>query len=88
MQQSLVGRQQELAVLEKAYNSNDAELVAVFGRRRVGKTFLVRASYAQKIGFEMTGVQNGSAREQLQHFTDRLNYHARPMLPFSAPRNW
>jgi len=88
MQQPLVGRQQEMAVLEKAFHSNEAELVAVFGRRRVGKTFLVRASYANKIGFEMTGIQNGSMREQLQHFTDRLNYHARPMLPFSAPRNW
>jgi hypothetical protein len=88
MQQSMVGRQQELAVLEKAFLSNEAELVAVFGRRRVGKTFLVRAAYAKKIGFEMTGIQNGSVREQLQHFTDRLNYHARPILPFSAPHNW
>ncbi len=88
MQQPLVGRQQELAVLEKAWQSNEAELVAVFGRRRVGKTFLVRAAYASKIGFEMTGIQNGSVREQLQHFTDRLNYHARAMLPFSAPLNW
>jgi uncharacterized protein len=88
MQQSIVGRQAELAVLEKAYQSNEAEMVAVFGRRRVGKTFLVRAAYVNKIGFEMTGIQNGSVREQLQHFTDRLNYHARPILPFSAPRNW
>ncbi len=88
MQQPLVGRQPELAILEKALRSNEAELVAVFGRRRVGKTFLVREAYAHKIAFEMTGLQNGSTREQLQHFTARLNYHARPMLPFSAPRNW
>ena len=88
MQQSMVGRQQELAVLDKAFQSKEAELVAVFGRRRVGKTFLVRAAYADKIGFEITGIQHGTVREQLQHFTDRLNYHARPMLPFSAPVNW
>lgn len=88
MPQPLVGRRQEIAVLEKAYHSNEAELVAVFGRRRVGKTFLVRTTYVEKISFEMTGVQNGNVREQLQHFTDRLNYHARPMFPFSVPRNW
>jgi uncharacterized protein len=88
MQYPIVGRQPELAILDKAFQSKEAELVAIFGRRRVGKTFLVRAAYAQKIGFEMTGIQNGTMREQLQHFTDRLNYHARPMLPFSAPGNW
>jgi AAA+ ATPase superfamily predicted ATPase len=88
MKQALVGRQQELIVLEKAYQSNEAELVAVFGRRRVGKTFLVRAAYKGKISFEITGIQNGSTNEQLQHFTDRLNYHVRPMLPFNPPRNW
>jgi uncharacterized protein len=88
MQQALVGRQQELAILEKAYLSNEAELVAVFGRRRVGKTFLVRTAYRTKIGFEMTGIQHGSVQEQLQHFVDRLNYHARPLLPFSTPLNW
>lgn len=88
MQQEIIGRKQELAVLEKAWQSNEAELVAVFGRRRVGKTFLVRGAYTQRLCFEMTGIQNGSLREQLQHFTDRLNYHARPILPFKSPKNW
>jgi uncharacterized protein len=88
MQQNLIGRQAELAVLEKAYRSPEAELVAVFGRRRVGKTFLVRSGYGKRIGFEMTGIQNGSLREQLQHFTDRLNYHAQPLLPIGVPRDW
>lgn len=88
MNQPLVGRQQEQAILKKAFESNEPELVAVFGRRRVGKTFLVRSAYAGKIDFEMTGLQNGSASEQLQHFTDRLNYHAQPILPFKPPQNW
>ena len=88
MKQTIVGRQQELTILEKALQSNEAELVAVFGRRRVGKTFLVRTAYSNRIGFEMTGIQHGTLQEQLQHFTDQLNYYARPMLPFSAPLNW
>lgn len=51
----LIGRSAEIAVLEKAWQSDEAEMVAVIGRRRVGKTFLVRQCYADKIVFEMTG---------------------------------
>ncbi len=88
MGQQFVGRQQEQAVLQKALQSKEAEMVAVIGRRRVGKTFLVRSTFAEKIDFEITGIQKGSPAEHLQHFTDRLNYHARPMLPFKVPQNW
>lgn len=88
MNQSLVGRQEEQAILQKALQSNEPEMVALFGRRRVGKTFLVRSTYTEKITFEITGIQNGNTREQLQHFIDRLNYYARPILPFKAPHNW
>lgn len=88
MKQILVGREQERAVLEKAFQSNEPEMVAVIGRRRVGKTFLVRLTYGERIDFEITGIQNGSTKEQLQHFADRLNYYAQPILPFAAPRNW
>lgn len=85
---SLIGREQEQAILNKAYETAEAELIAVFGRRRVGKTFLVRSVYQDRIKFEITGIQNGSAKEQLQHFTNQLNYFARPILPFQAPENW
>lgn len=88
MPQQLVGRQAEQAILQKAYESGEPEMVAVIGRRRVGKTFLVRTAYSGKIDFEMTGVQDGNTKAQLQHFADRLNYHARPILPFKAPQNW
>ncbi len=88
MTQTLIGRQQEIAVLQKAFQSGEPELVAVYGRRRVGKTFLVRAHFSDKIIFEITGIQNGTAREQLQHFSDRLNYFAKPIIPYKTPNNW
>lgn len=88
MMQPLVGRQQEQDVLQKALQSNEPEMVAVTGRRRIGKTFLVRSTYAEKIDFEITGIQNGSPEEQLQHFANRLNYHVRPLLPSKVPDNW
>jgi len=84
----IASRQAEQAILQTALLSNEPEMVAVIGRRRVGKTFLVRSIYSGKINFEITGIQNGSSREQLQHFTDRLNYYAQPLLPFQAPKNW
>lgn len=84
----LIGREPEIAVLQKAYQSNEPEMVAVIGRRRVGKTFLVRQCYAGKIAFEMTGIKDGKMSEQLQHFTSRLNHHAQPVKRFKRPKNW
>jgi hypothetical protein len=45
----MIGRKSEIAILQKALDSGEAELVAVIGRRRVGKTFLVRTVYAPHI---------------------------------------
>ncbi len=88
MQRTLTGREAEIAILQKAYQSDEPEMVAVVGRRRVGKTFLVRACYAGKIDFEMTGIKGGKTAAQLQHFTSRLNLHAQPTEPFRQPHNW
>lgn len=88
IKQPLIGRQAEQLVLQKALQSNEAEMVAVIGRRRVGKTYLVRSNYEGRIDLELTGIQNGTTRAQLQHFADRLNYYAKPVLPFALPKNW
>lgn len=42
MRSLIVGRKEEQAVLEELYNSDESHLLAVYGRRRVGKTFLIR----------------------------------------------
>ncbi len=48
----------EAAILQKAMQSGESEMVAILGRRRVGKTFLIRSVFAEKIRFEITGLQN------------------------------
>lgn len=88
MQQVLVGRTAEIDILNKALQSSEPEMVALIGRRRVGKTFLVRQAFAGKIDFELTGEQNASMRQQLQNFADRLTFHAKPLIPFQRPGNW
>jgi uncharacterized protein len=71
---SLIGREREQASLLEVLESKTAELVALYGRRRVGKTFLVRQFMAPRAGtyFEVTGTKGGSAAVQLRRFREAL----------------
>jgi len=62
----IIGRQEEILELTDAYNSKDAEFIAVFGRRRVGKTYLINSLFSQKkcIYFHTTGIYKGSMNQQ------------------------
>jgi len=84
----LIGRKEERVILEKALHSQEGELISVIGRRRVGKTYLIRKTYEGKIAFEITGIQNGSLKEQLENFSGRLNFHLNPNIPYVSPQNW
>lgn len=84
----LVGREKERLVLERAIASDQSELVAIIGRRRVGKTFLVRSVYADRIRFETSGVQNASLKEQLNNFHFQLKYAFGELAPKEAPKSW
>ena len=88
MKSNFIGREKEQAILHNALVSNEAEMVAVIGRRRVGKTALVKMAYGQQLDFEVTGVQNAPLSEQLQNFAFRINvtfYGGKAKL---RPRNW
>lgn len=66
----LVGRVQERRILTAAMASPEAELIAVYGRRRVGKTFLIRRHFEDDLYFELTGMYGGAFRVQLRNFAD------------------
>ena len=53
---SIIGRDNEVRVLEELYSSNRSQLVAVYGRRRVGKTYLVDEALKGKITFRHAGL--------------------------------
>ena len=55
-----VDRVNEIATLEKEYKRDNASMVVIFGRRRVGKTYLIRESFEHSFTFEHTGVSNAS----------------------------
>ena len=65
----MIGRQEEISILNKLINSERSELLLVTGRRRVGKTYLIRETFKENTCFEFIGTQYGNTENQLQKFT-------------------
>ncbi len=86
---TLIGRKPEIQRLEKIYQSKEAEFLVLYGRRRIGKTFLIREFFSNKdcLFFQVTGSQKGNLKKQLSHFADSLSEtftHGVPMKPTSS----
>lgn len=69
----LIGRRYEQSIISDCINSQHAEFIAVYGRRRVGKTYLVKQYFDTKFDFYVTGIYGGEKKEQLQIFYKQLN---------------
>ena len=61
----LIGRENEKKELLSVINSDASEFVAVYGRRRVGKTYLIRETFNYKFTFQHTGMANTTSKKQL-----------------------
>jgi AAA+ ATPase superfamily predicted ATPase len=87
---TLFAREDERAVLDAVYRSGRAELVALYGRRRVGKTHLIREFFAgcqNTLYCEFTGLKDGTTAVQLGNFREVLEatfYRRRPIPPLRA----
>jgi uncharacterized protein len=88
MNKNLVGREREQQILLSTLESTESEMVALIGRRRVGKTFLIKNTYADRIAFEVTGLQNAEKLEQLQNFAFRINRTFYDNKAKLKPKNW
>ncbi len=84
--ENIIGRHKEIEVLHKAYNSQKSEFVAIYGRRRVGKTFLIRQTFSQNTTFQLTGVNNATSRQQIANFYAALT--KQKSKDFPVPKNW
>ncbi|MCM1531113.1 MAG: AAA family ATPase [Bacteroides sp.] len=82
----MIGREEERNELLRCIKSKKAEFVAVYGRRRVGKTYLITQTLKDKVSFEMTGGIDGNAKEQFFYFTDALRRAGCQDIPM--PKNW
>ena len=84
----LIGRTSEINVLKEALDSPYAELIAMYGRRRVGKTYLIRTIYEKEMVFEVSGLNNMPIAAQLENFRDTLTTAFNLPVDIAMPQNW
>jgi uncharacterized protein len=88
--EDLIGREAEIKILQQSLASNQAELIAVYGRRRVGKTYLIRTLYEKNLLFEYSGVNKIDVGRQLENFNATLQsvFKKNLLAPIACPENW
>ncbi|MGB0929619.1 MAG: ATP-binding protein [Chitinophagales bacterium] len=84
----MIGRTKEKEILRKAYHSTKPELVALVGRKRVGKTYLVRQFFQGKIDFEVVGLQEENKEKQLRNFAYSLRDAKGETILGKVPIDW
>ena len=70
--QKCIGREKEMSLLKKSVDSDKSEFVVIYGRRRIGKTFLVRTFFSDTYSFYFVGSRNYSTKAQLVNFSKAL----------------
>lgn len=91
--ENIIGRKKEIKELQELYNSGKSEFVAIYGRRRIGKTFLVDEALKGKIVFRHAGLspvdefnEKNSLKKQLKHFY--LSLQLQGMKKSKCPTTW
>ena len=85
----ICGRKRELKRFHDIRTADEPAFVAVYGRRRVGKTFLVRQAFHDTLVFELTGMRDGTLTEQLANFTLALSRASAGAFPVEGvPASW
>jgi AAA+ ATPase superfamily predicted ATPase len=82
----VIGRHKEKQIFQRLLTSDQTELLAVYGRRRVGKTYLIREYFKENMVFEFTGAYEADAQIQLHNF---FNEFQRAVTdPNLKPKDW
>lgn len=84
----MIGRKEELAVLQSLERSGRSAFVAVYGRHRIGKTYLIRHVFEGKFTFHITGIANVGLQAQLANFYAALVRHFPWTEDRPMPGNW
>lgn len=91
MLEKMVGREEEQADLEEFYCSKRAEFLAIYGRRRIGKTMLIRHFFKGKKGsvfMNATGTLHGEMREQIDNFVRQIGEAFYQGAQLKSGKNW
>jgi AAA+ ATPase superfamily predicted ATPase len=83
---NIIGRDKEIKRLERALEEKEAQLIVVYGRRRVGKTFLINEYFGDSLTFKFTGSENQKNSDQLKNFALELGNKAHRLI--DTPKDW
>ncbi len=83
---NIIGREREKDILSKCLESKRPEFLVVYGRRRVGKTYLIREFFNKKFSFYTTGIPDVKTRNQLKAFNESLAYYGDDTN--TIPKDW
>lgn len=86
--QDIIGRQREISIFNKLIKSKKSEFAMVYGRRRVGKTFLVSRKFKDQFTFRITALANAKTKDQLQNFHNYLKLFDQNADQTPIPENW
>lgn len=88
--QIIIGRKNEQRILNSLMRTKRAEFIAIYGRRRVGKTYLIKNFQYPKasVFFHVTGVQKGTYREQLDEFATQISVSFYNGATIATPTSW
>lgn len=85
---NLIGRTKEQELLKDAFDSGSPELIAIFGRRHVGKTYLIRKYFSDGIQFQFVGTKDATLNSQLAQFSTALGSAAGNPKLYRVPESW
>jgi uncharacterized protein len=85
--ESIIGRKREKLQLKTIVESSKSEFLAIYGRRRVGKTFLIREFFDYKFSFQISGLANANTVQQLSNFHSTLNTQSKITIE-ETPSDW
>lgn len=88
MEEEIVGRYAEKKILDEIINSDKAALAAVLGRRRVGKTYLIKTYLKKDITFEYVGIKKVSTKTQIKRFVKKMCEDLNDGLQIKVPKDW
>ncbi|MBQ9213966.1 MAG: AAA family ATPase [Bacteroidales bacterium] len=84
--ENTIGREYEIGLLKQYINSPKPEFIAVYGRRRVGKTYLIDQLFRKDFAFSLTGIIDGKKNVQMAALNDAFDYYN--ISPTKQPQNW
>jgi uncharacterized protein len=85
---ALIGRIEERQIFNDCLQAQESRLIAVYGRRRVGKTFLIRNHFDKLIKFEIAGLHHGDREDQLKQVFDIVSAYGLTQDKLIYPTSW